>query len=153
MIKLIQISAELAESLCRQITVSLPEYFGLPEVNEHYATGVKERINIAVKFDNEYVGLISLGFPYPSSCNIYWMAILPEYHTKGIGSKLIDEACRIAKNKLVKTITVETLSPKNSDKNYLKTYNFYLSNRFAPLFDLKPQGYEWSMVYMARNLE
>ncbi len=41
MIKLMQISAELSERLCRQITASLPEYFGLPEVNEHYAQGVK----------------------------------------------------------------------------------------------------------------
>ncbi|MEK6734213.1 MAG: GNAT family N-acetyltransferase, partial [Pseudomonadota bacterium] len=145
--------ADVAENLCRQITASLPEYFGLPEVNEHYAQGVKKYINLAAKINDQYVGLISLEFPYPNSCNIYWMAILPEYMSQGIGTKLIDEACSIAKDKLAKTITVETLSPKNADENYLKTYHFYLRQGFIPLFDLKPQGYEWSMVYMARNLE
>lgn len=146
-----KVIADVAENLCRKITRALPEYFGLAEVNEDYAIGVRERINIAAKIDNKYIGLISLEFPYPSNCNIYWMAILPEYMSQGIGTKLIDEACSLAKEKLVKTISVETLSPKNSDENYLKTYNFYLANGFTPLFDLKPQGYEWNMVYMVRN--
>lgn len=47
-----------------------------------------------------------------------------------------------------KTMTVETLSPSESDENYLKTYRFYERMGFAPLFNLKPNGYEWSMVYM-----
>ncbi len=153
MIKIEEISADIAENLCRQITASLPEYFGLPKVNEHYAVGVRERINIAAKSDNEYIGLISLEFPYPGNCNIYWMAISPKYHGQGIGAKLIAEACKLAKNNLANTITVETLSLTNSDENYLKTYNFYLSNGFMPLFDLKPQEYEFNMVYMVKNIE
>ena len=31
-----KISLESAEHLCRKITKDLPEYFGLPEANEHY---------------------------------------------------------------------------------------------------------------------
>lgn len=31
-----QIFVDVAEQLCRQITANLPEYFGLPECNEHY---------------------------------------------------------------------------------------------------------------------
>jgi GNAT superfamily N-acetyltransferase len=153
MIKLEQISSDFAESLCRLITSKLPEYFGLSEVNEHYAIGVRERINIAAEVDNQYVGLISIEFPYANNANIYWMAVLPEYHNQGIGRKLIEAACELAKDKQAKTITVETLSPKNADENYLKTYNLYLNQDFKPLFDLKPNNYEWKMVYMAKNLE
>jgi hypothetical protein len=29
------ISSGLAQELCRKITADLPEYFGLPEANEH----------------------------------------------------------------------------------------------------------------------
>ena len=152
MIKIEQVSADIAESLCRQITEKLPDYFGLPEINEHYAQGVKERINIAAKIDNQYVGLISLEFPYPQNANIYWMAIFPEYHNQSIGKKLIEAAYKLAKARQAKTLTVETLSPKNADDNYLKTYNFYLKNGFTPLFDLKPQNYEWNMVYMMKSL-
>lgn len=153
MMKLEQISSDIAESLCRLVTSKLPEYFGLPEVNEHYAQGVRECINIAAKVDNQFVGLISIEFPYSNNANIYWMAILAEYHNQGIGKKLIESARELAKNKQAKTITVETLSPKNADENYLKTYNFYLKNGFKPLFDLKSKDYEWNMVYMAKNLE
>lgn len=152
MIKIEQVSADIAESLCKQITEKLPDYFGLPEVNEHYVQGVKTRINLAAKMNDQYVGLISLEFPYSQNTNIYWMAILPGYQARGIGKKLIEAACKLAKAKQAKTLTVETLSPKNSDENYLKTYNFYLKNSFSPLFDLKPQGYEWNMVYMVRSL-
>ena len=28
-----------ADALCREITADLPEYFGIPEANEHYAAG------------------------------------------------------------------------------------------------------------------
>lgn len=152
MIKIETITPDLAEALCRKITADLPEYFGLPEVNEHYAIGVRSRSNLAAKAGEEYVGLISIDFPYPENANIYWMAILPGYHRTGIGKILSYEAFKQAKNRGAKTISVETLSPEETDENYLKTYQFYKSLGFAPLFNLKPQGYEWNMVYMLKSL-
>lgn len=32
----------------------------------------------------------------------------------------------------------------------LKTYNFYQHMGFTLLFDLKPQNYQWNMVYMVK---
>lgn len=54
--------------------------------------------------------------------------------------------------KQAQTITLETVSPKDNNEDYLKTYNFYLKNGFVPLFDLKPQDCEWNAVYMVKNL-
>lgn len=62
-------------------------------------------------------------------------------------------AFKQAKNRGAKTISVETLSPEEADENYLKTYHFYKSLGFSPLFNLKPQGYEWNMVYMLKSLD
>lgn len=152
MIKIETITPDLAEELCHKITVDLPEYFGLPEVNEHYAVGVRSRLNLAARVGEEYVGLISIDFPYPENANIYWMGILRDYHRAGIGKILSYEAFKQAKNRGAKTISIETLSPEEADENYLKTYNFYRSLGFAPLFNLKPQGYEWNMVYMLKSL-
>ena len=42
--KVEQITGDEASQLCRVITADLPEYFGLPDCNEHYALGVKRRI-------------------------------------------------------------------------------------------------------------
>lgn len=153
MIKIETITPDTACALCRKITADLPEYFGLPEVNEHYAIGVRSRLNLAACIGEEYVGLISIDFPYPENANIYWMGILRGYHRTGIGKLLSDEAFKQAKNRGAKTISVETLSPEETDENYLKTYQFYKSLGFAPLFNLKPQGYEWNMVYMLKSLD
>jgi hypothetical protein len=70
MIKIKTISSDLAQELCRNITADLPDYFGLPEVNEHYAMGVCSGINFAAKAGEEYVGLLSINFPYPENASI-----------------------------------------------------------------------------------
>ncbi len=151
--KIEKITPKTAEKLCRNITAGLPEYFGLPECNEHYARGMISGLSFAAKVGNEYVGLLTLKFPYPKNADIYWMGIIREFQGQGIGSLLIDEAAKYAKMQGAKTMTVETLAPVESDKNYLKTYRFYEKEGFQPLFDLKPRGYEWAMVYMSKNLD
>ena len=153
MIQIEKITGELAQALCQTFTEELPEYFGLPEANEHYAIGVAKRINFAAKKDDNYIGLISIDFPYSNNANIYWMAVKPSFHRQGIGKQLIDTACHFAITQTAKTITVETLSPSESEDNYLKTYRFYQSVGFKALFDLKPAGYEWNMAYMMKQLE
>jgi hypothetical protein len=50
LIKIETIAPDLACELCRKITADLPEYFGLPEVSEHYAVGVCSRINLAAMY-------------------------------------------------------------------------------------------------------
>lgn len=153
MIKIETITPDLAETLCRKITADLPEYFGLPEVNEHYAIGVRSRINWAAKVGEEYVGFISIDFPYPQNANIYWMGVLKNFHNKSVGKKLAEVVFDYAKIKGAKTISVETLAPQQADENYLKTYNFYKSLDFLPLFNLKSNGYKWYMVYMVKMLD
>jgi GNAT superfamily N-acetyltransferase len=150
--KIKQISSEIAQALCRKITVDLPEYFGLPDSNQTYALGVSSRINFAAIVGKDYVGLLSIDFPYPENCNIYWVGVLRAFQGQGIGYLLILEAIHYAKQQDANSMTVETLSPTESDENYLKTYNFYKHLGFNPLLNLKPAGYEWNMVYMALSL-
>lgn len=151
--KIEPVTTEIAEALCRQITADLPEYFGLAQANEQYFSGVRNRENFAAKTDGKYVGLLSLDFPYPGSSNVYWMAVLREYQSHGVGGRLLGHACAFAKTHDATTMTVETLAPQEADENYLKTYRFYEHSGFKPLFNLKPAGYEWNMVYMVKNLD
>lgn len=144
------VAPDAAEALCRHITVDLPEYFGLPDANEHYALGVRSKTNIAARVNGKLVGLLSMDFPYPTNSNIYWMGILREFQREGIGQLLLNAASQRAKDSGAKTMTVETLAETESDENYLKTYRFYDACGFSPLFNLKPQGYEWNMVYMIK---
>lgn len=153
MIQIEKISQDLAEGLCRKITADLPEYFGLPDVNEHYALGVRFCTSFSAKKEGDYLGLISIDFPYPTNANIYWMGILRDFQGEGLGHQLIEKACKFAKENGARTMTVETLAPFESDENYLKTYNFYQSVGFLPLLNLKPKAYEWNMVYMVKSLD
>ncbi|WP_419420716.1 GNAT family N-acetyltransferase [Legionella sp. D16C41] len=152
MIQIEKIKGEVAQAICQTITEDLPEYFGLPEANKHYVMGVKTRTNFAAQMQGNTIGLISIDFPYPNNANIYWMAVRHDFHRQGVGKQLIEGACHFSKTKGARTITVETLSPSESDENYLRTYLFYQSVGFNALFDLKPAGYEWNMVYMVKNL-
>lgn len=151
--KIEQISSEIAEALCRKITADLPGYFGLPACNEHYAIGVRSRINFAAKVGETFIGLLSLDFPYPTNSNIYWMGVMNNHQGKGVGSLLLHQAALYAKKQASKTMTVETLASFEADEGYLKTYKFYEASGFDPLFNLKPVGYEWNMVYLCKNLE
>lgn len=151
-IEIEEINQNQAESLCRNITANLPEYFGIPSANEQYFKGVRSCRNLAAKIGDHYIGLLSLNFPYDNNSNIYWMAVLRNYQAKGVGCKLIVEASQLARKLNAMTMTVETLSPDASDENYLKTYQFYQSSGFKPLIKLKPEGYEWDMVYMIKQL-
>ncbi|KTC76960.1 GNAT family N-acetyltransferase [Legionella brunensis] len=146
-------SAESAEKLCRKISADLPEYFGLPECNESYAKGVHSCVNFIVTVDSLAVGLLSLSFPYPANCNLYWMGILKNYQRQGLGRLLLQKACTYARQCQAQTMTVETLAPCEADKNYLRTYRFYETTGFHPLFNLRPQNYTWDMVYMVKSLD
>ena len=146
-----QIDPNLAQILCREITADLPEYFGLPEVNEHYIQGMLTRTSFAIKIDQNYSGLLTLEFPYPQNANIYWMGIKEAYQDQGLGKALVRAASYFAANQGTHSLTVETLSPQEANENYLNTYRFYEKCGFRPLFNLKPEGYKYSMVYMIFN--
>src|SRR6266567_2038084 len=122
-----------AEQTCRSITTTLPEWFGIPDANERYAKGMQERISFAALANNDYVGMITLEFSYPNNGNIYWMAVKKDYHGRKIGIALMRAAEDYCHERGCTSLTVETLSPKQSDSNYLKTYRFYEKFGFNPL--------------------
>jgi len=80
------------------------------------------------------------------------MAVLQEYQNLKLGKRLIEAASIYAQQKKAKTLSVETLALTEADENYIKTYKFYEACGFKPLFNLKPQNYDWNMVYMVKDL-
>lgn len=149
-LKIELLSPNLAEQVCRSITTTLPEWFGIPEANERYAKGVLERISIAAVTNNDYAGMITLEFSYPNNGNIYWMAVKKDYHGRKIGTILMRAAENYCHEHGCTSLTVETLSPKQNDSNYLKTYRFYEKFGFNPLFEMPTYDPENLMVYMQK---
>lgn len=147
------ITPSMAEKICRELSAGLPEWFGIPEANERYAKGCAERTSFAAMLDNSYIGMITLEFPFKNNANIYWMAVNRKYHDQNIGVELLQAAERYCAENAYDSITVETLSPKQNDPNYLKTYRFYEKNGFKPLFELSPYGPELLMCYMIKSIK
>lgn len=144
------IEPSIAEKVCREITLTLPDWFGMPEANERYAKGMHDRISFAASENASYIGLLTLEIPFPNNANIYWLGVKEKYHSKGIGSRLINAAENYCREKGHTSLTVETLSQKAADKNYLKTYHFYEKLNFQPLFEMYTYGPDHLMVYMQK---
>lgn len=150
MINLIQ-PAE-AKEICRSLTATLPEWFGVAAANARYEEGMLNRTSFAATIDNVTMGMITLEFTYPHNAHIYWMGVHKNYHNQKIGSKLLNVAQNYCLEKGFATLTVETLSPKNKDANYLKTYSFYEKSGFSPLFEMHTYGPHYLMVYMQKRI-
>lgn len=147
------LNASESEKACRELTHSLPEYFGIPEANERYANGVAELPTFGAMLNGICIGLISCEMPFPNNANIYWMAVRKEYHGQGIGSVLLKYAEAYCSKQQCTSMTVETLSPTEKDPNYIKTYEFYLRNGFQPLFELNTYGPDFKMVYLCKQID
>lgn len=142
----------LAREICRTITTSLPTWFGNAEANARYERGVLDKMSFVARIGNTNVGMITLEFPYPQTANIYWMAVAKTYHNNHIGKKLLAAAENYCLENGYSTLTVETVSPKQEDENYLKTYHFYEKNGFKPLFEIRTYDSENLMIYMHKML-
>lgn len=151
-IQIKQIEPNIAQEICRTITKTLPQWFGIPEANTQYESGILDRLSFAACLENDYVGLITLEFPYPNNANIYWMAVSEKYHHQNIGKKLLAAAENYCREHGYSTLTVETLSPKQNDKNYLETYAFYQKSGFKSLFEMATHGPDNLMVYMQKTV-
>lgn len=151
-VKIDLIKFDQAKELCRSISTTLPEWFGIPEANLRYENGMLERTSFAASINNQYVGLITIEFPFPSNANIYWMAVKRSYHKQGIGKALLQAAKNYCLDQGYSSLTVETLSPKQNDDFYLHTYHFYTKNKFKPLFELHTYGPDNLMIYLYLNL-
>jgi GNAT superfamily N-acetyltransferase len=143
----------IAASVCRNITSTLPEWFGIPEANERYEKGMLERVSLVASIDDDYIGLIALEMQFPNNVNIYWMAVQKKYHGQGVGTSLIEAAEKYCHDRGYNSMTVETVSSKQNDRNYLKTYNFYKKIGFVPLFEMYTYGPDNLMVYMQKIID
>lgn len=148
----IKLDPTSAEKACRDIASTLPEWFGIPEANERYAQGVRERLCLGYIINGECVGMLSLEFPFHDTASIYWMGVKKGKHRKGVGSSLLRHAESYCLQNKYQTITVETLSPKEKNVSYLKTFAFYCGEGFRPLFELNTYGKEFLMVYLFKPL-
>lgn len=142
----------LAKEICRALTGTLSNWFAIPEANARYEQGMLERISFAASIEEEYVGLITLEFPFLNNANIYWLGVHEAYHHKKIGTKLLRTAENYCREKGCSTLTAETISPTQHNEHYLKTFSFYQKLGFKPLLEKFTYDPENLMVYLQKTI-
>jgi len=59
--------------------------------------------------------------------------VLPEWHRRGVGRMLVEEACVFARNQRARLLQVKTLGPSHPSEEYARTRAFYEALDFIPL--------------------
>jgi GNAT superfamily N-acetyltransferase len=96
-------------------------------------------------------GLIALDYPFALTCNVWWLAVHPAAHRKGLGRALLDRVAEHARDRGCRFLTVETMSPRDPSPEYAITRRFYEAVGFMPLVETETAAGDW-MLWMLRPL-
>lgn len=79
----------LKRALIEALTARLPQWFGRPESNRHYAEQAEVLEGWAARRDGHDVGLLLVRRHAAVSAEIYWLGVDPDHHRGGVGRALI----------------------------------------------------------------
>ena len=116
--------------VCELVLRSVPDWFGIEEATLDYIKDSKEMPMVVAKEHGKPIGFVSLKKHSSYTTEVYVMGVIPEYHRKGIGKKLLIEAESILAKKGTEFLQVKTLSADRECEFYKKTRLFYKSFGF-----------------------
>jgi ribosomal protein S18 acetylase RimI-like enzyme len=119
--------------ICRDILAGLPEWFGIPEAIEMYASDVQRMSMFAYVLKHDVVGFIAIEIHFAQAAEAYVLAVKRDFHRKGIGQKLFDHVISVLRKQGVKYLTVKTLAEQRSNRAYADTRRFYEAMGCVPL--------------------
>ena len=136
-------TANEKQRITREILEALPDWFGIEESREEYIKRSADLIFHAA-YDNEQpVGFICLKETGKDTAEICVMGVLKEYHRKGVGRVLFEEAKNAAIREGYSFLQVKTVQMGKYD-DYDDTNRFYLSMGFKE-FEVFPMLWdEWN---------
>jgi GNAT superfamily N-acetyltransferase len=107
------------------LTARLPEWFGQPESNRHYARQSEILEAWVARIEGQAAGLLLLKPHSAVSAEIYWLGVDPLRHRQGIGRNLVDAVERRLRRERMKYLFVMTLHPDDPYEPYRRTRAFY----------------------------
>jgi GNAT superfamily N-acetyltransferase len=130
----VQLRDQLSGSgpICRQILGELPIWFGIPAAVEDYVAVSDRSPAVIASLGDEDVGIFVVRRHNPFAAEVYVMAVLPLYHRRGIGRRMISHAEHALASEGVEFLQVKTLSASRADEGYERTRQFYLASGFRP---------------------
>ncbi|MBO4524698.1 GNAT family N-acetyltransferase [Ruminococcus sp.] len=127
-------------TISRKILESLRDWFEVDESREQYIKESADRIFIASKENDEYVGFLCLKETGKDTVELAVMGVLKEYHRKGIGRQLFEKAKSISVSEGYSFMQVKTVQ-MGKYPDYDKTNLFYLGCGFKE-FEVFPEYWD-----------
>lgn len=119
---------------CRALIDRLPDWFGIPEANDHYVEGVAALDAFgAFDPDDNCVGLVALRRHHDATLEIWWMGVDPDWHRRGVGRALVARVEEMARAEGRSRIVAASLGPQDDDPGYAATRRFYEGMGFVLL--------------------
>lgn len=125
---------DIKQEIASRVLYDLPEWFGLPESTKEYIDNVVKYPFVAAYDKENPIGFYSLRHENKNVLDMYVLGVLKEYHSKGIGRLLQQEADKYAQEHKYKYLMVLTLAEKVQNKEYLQTHRFYKTQGFINFY-------------------
>lgn len=138
--------------ICREILNELPDWFGIPESVEEYASFAEDTNMLGAISDGFVAGFITLRSASDAASEIYVMAIRPSFHRMGLGTALINAASEMAGAAGHHYLTVKTVGPSRPNAAYEATRRFYLAVGFEPIEEFEDLWDENPCLLMLRPI-
>jgi GNAT superfamily N-acetyltransferase len=116
--------------LQESLTALLPKWFGCAASNSHYAKQAVLLPGWVAHLDGHDRGLLLVKRHGTWSAEIYWMAVDPTCHRRGVGTALLDAVVTAMADEGRKLLFVYTLGPDSRNEHYAQTRKFYKSRGF-----------------------
>ena len=127
-------------TIARKVLEALKDWFEVDESREQYIRESADRIFIAAKENNEYIGFLCLKETGRDTVELAVMGVLMEYHRSGIGRQLFEKAKAIAVSEGYSFMQVKTVQ-MGKYPDYDKTNLFYISCGFKE-FEVFPEYWD-----------
>lgn len=135
-----------------RILASLPEWFGIPEANEHYIKAAAEMPSYLAVLADTVVGVLLLPRHFDRAAEVYLIAVDAEHRSQGVGTSLLDAAEPELQRDGVRLLQVKTLGPSRVNAYYEQTRMFYEGREFEPLEELQELWDENPCLIMVKML-
>ncbi len=114
----------------------LPGWFGIPESNREYVDAARRLPGWLASMDGRSCGVLLLERRYDVAAEIHLIAVDPELHARGIGTRMLERAEAALRSEGRTLLQVKTLGPSRPHAGYVATRAFYLARGFEPLEEI-----------------
>ncbi|MBS1992664.1 MAG: GNAT family N-acetyltransferase [Cyanobacteria bacterium SZAS LIN-2] len=117
---------------------TLPEYFGFESAIVDYCENARDEkytTFVALSENADAMGFAMMVLNSDTTAELWVMGVLPAFHSRGIGARLVEAVETEARKRACKYLLVKTIGPSQNDPNFLKTFKFYLKQGFELLME------------------